>query len=565
MTPQEDLPSLVSRRDFLISLAASGVGSLFLSASNVGCMRSGLDILITGGAIIDGNGTKEFIADVGIRDGRIVSVGKSEGATAERVIDARGLKVVPGFIDIHSHVDTGLFRDPKAESKVRQGVTTEVSGMDGDSPAPLGGPVVEEYLRRFEEDFGFACPYRDMDGYLSALEKNRSAQNIITFAGLGSIREKVVGLEDRPATPEEMTAMKREAVLAIEQGAWGASTGLEYTPGSFASTRELWEIVRTIPEKHRLYATHMRNEDDRVLEAIEEAITIARESGARLQVSHLKAQNRANWPKQAQAIEMLEQAIATGMDVHADRYPYVAFSTGLTNLFPLWSREGDTDEFLKRLGDRSTLARIRTAVEKKVDGLGSWDAVMISGVRNEEHKQFQGRTVSQIADSMGIDPFEFTVTLLEKEEGRVGMVGFGMDEAGTEMVLAWPHTMIASDGGAYSPSRPTTTPHPRTYGTFPRAIAVYERERKIVTLPEMIRKMTTLPAAKLGLSDRGMVAENKAADIVLFDHETIRDRATFVNPHQFPDGIPYVIINGTIVVDNNEQTNQLPGKILRSW
>ncbi len=563
MSSDDGVNAGVSRRSFLASLAASGLSPLLLSAMS-GCMRSRLDILISGGAIIDGSGSDEFVADVGIRAGKIVSIGKLEGATAERVIDARGLKVVPGFIDIHSHVDTDLFRDPKAESKVRQGVTTEVSGMDGDSPAPLGGPALEGYLRRFEEEFGFACPYRSMDGYLNALEKNRSAQNIITFVGLGSIREKVVGLEDRPATPEEMTAMKREAVLAVEQGAWGASTGLEYTPGSFASTRELWEIVRAVPEKYRLYATHMRNEDDRVLEAIEEAITIARESGARLQVSHLKAQNRVNWPKQAQAIEMLEQAIASGMDVHADRYPYVAFSTGLTNLFPLWSREGGTEKFLQRLGDHPTLSRIRTEVQKKVNGLGSWDAVMISGVRNEENKQFQGRTVSQITDSLGIDPFEFTVTLLEKEEGRVGMVGFGMDEAGTEMVLAWPHTMIASDGGAYSPSRPTTTPHPRTYGTFPRAIGVYERERKIVTLPEMIRKMTMLPASKLGLSDRGMIAENRAADIVLFDHETIRDRATFINPHQFPDGIPFVIVNGTIVVDNNQQTDLLPGKILRS-
>ena len=556
-----------SRREFLQAMGSAGIASSLLScagASESVGTREQFDLLIRGGSVLDGTGAGDILADVGIRDGKILAVGNLPGAGADRVIDAAGLKVVPGFIDIHSHVDLELFLDPRAESKVRQGVTTEVNGMDGDSPAPLGGHGLERSLNGFEDRFGFPCPYRDMDGFFSALEKNGSAQNIVSFVGLGTVRDVVMGPDDRPPTGEEMQAMKREVRLAIDHGCWGASTGLEYTPGSFATTEELWELVKVLPAKYRLYATHMRNEDDRVLEAIEEALTIARNAGARLQVSHLKAQNKVNWPKQKRALEMLEEGLEEGLDVHADRYPYIAFNTGLTNLFPLWSRDGGREKFLARLEDADTLARIRPEVEKKVRGLSSWNAVMISSVRNEENKRYQGRTVEHIAEAEGVDPFGFVVELLMQERGRVGMVGFGMDEPGTEMVLAWNNTMVASDAGPYSPSRADSSPHPRAYGTFPRAIAHYQRDRKITTLPEMIRKMTSLPAQKLGLPGRGRLAEGYAADVVLFDYARIQDRATFMDPHQFPAGISTVIVNGTPVVDNGVQNDRLPGQVIRS-
>ncbi|MGB2959394.1 MAG: D-aminoacylase [Bacteroidota bacterium] len=556
-----------SRRKFIQTVGSAGIASTLLScagASESVGTRERFDVLIRGGSVLDGTGASELLADVGIRDGKIVAVGNLAGAGADRVIGATGLKVAPGFIDIHSHTDMELFLDPRAESKIRQGVTTEVNGMDGDSPAPLGGHGLERSLKGFENRFGFPCPYRDMDGFFGALEKNGSAQNIVSFVGLGTVRDVVVGPDDRPPTEEEMQTMKREVGLAIEQGCWGASTGLEYTPGSFATTEELWKLMEVIPANRRLYATHMRNEDDRVLEAIQEALTIARNSGASLQVSHLKAQNKVNWPKGKRALEMLEEGLAEGLDVHADRYPYIAFNTGLTNLFPLWSRDGGREKFLARLQDADTVARIRPEVEKKVRGLSSWNAVLISSVREEENKRYQGRRVDQIAKAEQADPFEFVVELLIQERGRVGMVGFGMDEPGTEMVLAWKNTMVASDGGSHSPSRADSSPHPRAYGTFPRAIAHYQRERKITTLPDMIRKMTSLPAQKLGLPGRGRLATGFAADLVLFDYETIEDRATFLEPHQFPVGIPYVLVNGTIVVDNGVQTDLLPGMVLRS-
>ena len=554
----------ISRRLFLSTLAGTGASALLAGCASAPLtMRSGLDLVILNGLVLDGTGSPERRLDVGIRDGVIVALGNLADASAARVIDARKFKVVPGFIDIHSHTDLDLLKNPFAPSKVRQGVTTEVPGQDGESPAPLGGPGLADSLKGFLESFGFDCPYRDMDGFFTLLSSRGMTPNIASMVGLGTLRGVSVGFDDRPATADEITAMNAAARMAIEQGCWGASTGLEYTPGSFASEAELTEVMRALPESRRLYATHMRNEADRVLDAIGEAIAIARGSNARLQVSHLKAQNKANWPKQEIALRMLDDALASGLNVHADRYPYVAFNTGLTNLFPLWSRDGGKDKYLERLKDPALAERLRTEVQRKVEGLGSWDSVLISSVGSEESKKYQGKTIQQIAAEESADPYEFTVALQLRENAEVGMVGFGMDEAGTEMVLAWKNTIVASDAGPQDPSY-ASWPHPRSYGTFPRAIAYYQRERKITTLPDMIRKMTSLPAEVLGLNDRGVIAQGKAADIVLFDYDTIADRSQFTDPHRFPDGIPYVIVNGAVVVDNGVQTSAKPGKVLRS-
>ena len=558
-----------TRREFIKTTAAAGLSATMLggfSLTSIGCVREPLDLLIKNGSVLDGTGTEAKLTDIGVRNGRIVAVGNLSDASAARIIDAKGLTVTPGFIDIHSHTDTELFLAPRAESKVRQGVTTEVNGCDGSSAAPIGGTQLEQNLKEFKDDFEFDCPYRTMDEFFTFLERQKCAQNMISLIGLGTVREKVVGDDNRPATVDEMEQMKREVVQAIEQGCFGTSTGLEYTPGSFASTKELWELVAVAPERHRIYATHMRNEDDTLLEAIEESITIARNANARLQISHLKASHKVNWGKQGKAIEMLERAISDGIDAHADRYPYIAYNTGLSNFFPLWSRDGGTDKFIARLKDPSLRERIRKDVMVKIDGLGSWEAVLISWTKSTANKVYQGKTIQQISVEKNVDPYEFAVELLLEERDQVGIVGFGMDEAGTEMVLAWKNTMVASDAGSAAPWGPgsRSRPHPRAYGTFPRAIAYYQRERKVTTLPDMIRKMTSLPASKLGLNDRGVIAEGKVADMVLFDYEKLQDRATFLDPHQFPVGMPYVLVNGIPVIDNNVQTGALPGRILRS-
>lgn len=544
----------MKRRTFLSSTGA-GISGLVLGCgpSMSVSVRNQFNLIIKNGTVIDGTGTNGIPADIGVRDGMIRAIGTLETASADRIIDAGGHTVVPGFVDIHSHTDGSLLRFPTADSKLRQGVTTEVGGQDGDSVAPRKMKPQDEEERRFT----------DIDGFFNYLQKQGIAQNQATMVGLGTIREVIVGEDDRPASPDEMDAMKTEVRRAIEQGCCGVSTGLEYTPGSFASTEELWELMKAAPEPYRLYASHMRNEDNTLLEALDEAIRICRHSGARLQVSHLKAQNKSNWYKQEITITMMEAAIAEGIETHCDRYPYVAFQTGMANLFPLWSRDGGTEKFIERLKNPETLAKIKPETTRKVEGLSSWDAVMITSTRSDDTKEYVGKTVQQITAGLNVDPFEFVVDLMIKENASVGIVGFGMDEAGTETVLRWKNSIVASDGGAYSPAS-RSNPHPRTYGTFPRAIAYYQKERKVCTLPDMIRKMTSLPAQKIGLKDRGIIAERKAADIVIFNYDTIKDNATFLNPHQFPTGMPYVIVNGIVVVDNNEITGKLPGKVLRS-
>lgn len=552
----------VDRREFLKTIAAAGIGaSLFGCGGSLGTLRPRLDLIIRGGSVIDGTGLEPFAADIGIRDGRIAAIGDLAEASAGRVIDATGKIVCPGFVDIHSHVDNNVLRRPYSESKVRQGVTTEVVGADGGSWGPISETAREQGNESFKKEFGIDRP-REIAGYLALVEQRRPAQNILTLVGLGTVRESVVGMDNRPASPDEMRLMKKELQLAIEQGCWGVSSGLEYTPGSFASQEELAELMRSVPAHSRMYSTHIRNEDNKLLEAIDEAINICRASGARLQVAHLKASYRVNWHKQARALEMLQEAGDQGMEVHADRYPYIAYATTLAALFPLWSRDGGTGRFLDRLRNTEDMGKIREEVLNKVAGLGSWESVMVSSTRREEHRKYPGKTVMALAGELSADPFEFVVDLMLKEEGSVGMVGFGMNEEGTEMVLRWNNTIVSSDAGASWPEA-TSRPHPRAYGTFPRAIAHYQRERNITTLPDMIRKMTSLPAGKIGIADRGILREGNWADVVVFDYERIQDKATFVDPHQYPEGIPYVLVNGIPVVDGDRQTKELPGKVLR--
>ncbi|MFZ4622159.1 MAG: N-acyl-D-amino-acid deacylase family protein [Bacteroidota bacterium] len=544
-----------SRRKFIQTSASIGAGALIAGcvpgASSI-AHKPQFDLLIKGGRVIDGTGAAETLADVGIRDGRIVALGTIDSVDALRVIDAKGMHVVPGFVDIHTHTDSNILNLPTADSKLRQGVTTEVGGADGESRAPR--------KTKGEDD---EILYSDFDGFFNHLQRKGSAQNFASMVGLGTVREVIVGEDDRPATAAEMEAMRRMVRTAIEQGCCGVSTGLEYTPGSFASTEELWELTKAAPEPYRLYASHMRNEDNRVLEAIDEAVKIARHSGARLQISHLKSSYKINWYKNDITLKMLDDAIAEGIEVHADRYPYIAYQTGVANLFPLWSRDGGSEQFITRLKDKTILEKIRPETLRKINGLGSWDSVMIVSSKLDSNKAYIGKTIQQITNALNVDPFEFTVNLLIQEGGNVGMVGFGMDEEGTETVLRWKNTIVASDGGAYSPAS-KSNPHPRTYGTFPRAISYYQKERKLCTLPEMIRKMTSMPAQKIGLKDRGVLKQGNAADIVIFDYATIKDNATFLNPHQFPSGMPYVIVNGECAVDNNVISGKLPGKVLRS-
>lgn len=559
-----------SRRDFVKSATLATGGVIFSFSSlfpKILTDERSLDILIKNGSIIDGTGKNEFIADIGIKNGRIVLIGNSTEVQAKQIIDVKGLKVTPGFIDIHSHTDADLIINPKAESKIHQGVTTEITGQDGFSWGPLGGPEIELTRKTFFEQYGEELKWIRIGDFLDDFSKRKFSVNIATMIGLGTIREFVIGLDDRKATSDEIYKMQLEVIRAIEEGAIGISTGLEYTPGSFSSTEELIELCKIAPEKFRIYASHIRNEDNFVIEAIDEAIEIALKSNSRLQISHLKVSGKSNWNKVEQVIEKIDKAINSGLDLHADRYTYVAYHTNLSSLFPLWARDGGTEKFLERLKDKNLEKKIREYVELKVSNLdGDWNGVLISSVGKDEFKHYQGKTIQQLSNDFGMDGYDTSVKVILDNENQVMMMGFGMEEKSTEKILAHPNVMISSDAGSHAPYPPMNREiaHPRAYGTFPRAIAKYVRERKICSLEEMIKKMTSMPADKLGIKFRGKIKKGYFADIVIFDFDKIQDKATFTEPHQYPDGIPYVIVNGEMVIANSAHTGAMPGKVIRS-
>jgi N-acyl-D-amino-acid deacylase len=455
-------------------------------------------------------------------------------------IDVRGQAVAPGFIDIHSHGDGTLQADPRAESVIRQGVTTIVVGADG------GGRL-------------------DVAAYYRSLAELKPAVNVATMIGLGSVRGGVVGADDRPATADELSRMVTLVERAIAEGACGASSGLEYTPGAFASQDELIALCRPLAARRLPYATHMRNEDDRLLDSIRESIAVARGAGVPLQISHLKTQGPRNWPRLDEVFATIESAAKAGTDVAFDRYPYVAYSTGLTNLFPVWSRDGGTEAFLARLAAPETGARIRDETLAKIDLIGGWDNVMVTSVRVETDRSAEGARLGSWAAARGEDPFRAAVGLLERNRGSVGMVGFAMSEENLERILAHPLGMVCSDGGAFAIEGPARrgSPHPRGLGSFPRVLGRYARDRKIFALPDAIRRMTSAPAARLQMPDRGHLRIGAAADVVVFDPLTVNDRATFENPFQYPEGIGMVIVNGALVLRDGQRMGVGTGRALR--
>jgi N-acyl-D-amino-acid deacylase len=523
------------------------------------------DLVLTGGHLLDGTGRESFQADIGIKGNRIMTLSALQGFTAYRVLEVSGLTVSPGFIDVHSHSEDELLVNPRAESKIRQGVTTEILGPDGESIAPLNQEMQAKLSQRFHDKYGFGVDWLDFDGYFQRLAQGGTAVNVASMVGQGTLREYVLGNSDRAASAEEINRMKELATMALKQGAFGISSGLEYTPGAFASTEEIIELCTVMQGTAGLYATHMRDEDDEVLEALEEAMAIARGAGVGLHISHLKTMGQRNWSKLDGIFARIDIAQSQGLAVTMDRYPYIAYNTGLDSLLPIWSREGGNEKLMARLQDPELLPRIKSETLKKVDMIGSWDSVMIASVELEKNRPLQGKTVAEIAKQTRQDPFDFVRSLIIEEKNRVDMSGFAMSEENTARILAHPLSMIASDASAKAPYGPLShsKPHPRTYGTFPRVLSKYVREDKVLSLPEAIRKMTSLPAARFGLKNRGRVAKNFMADLVVFDPDKIKDKATFSDPHQYPEGVEYVLVNGKVVIERGEHTGELPGMILR--
>lgn len=556
-----------SRRNFLrrTSLAGAGAAVGGLSTMLDGCaIAQRYDVIIRGGQVIDGTGAVPVAADIAIEGDRIVQIGPVQGS-ARNTIDATGKIVCPGFIDIHSHTDLSLLVDPRAESKIRQGVTTEVAGQDGSSLAPLTDARLRSLQNGYGRRYGVDIGWTDFTGLFNTLEQQGIGLNFISLAGQGTIRGYVVGYENVPASARQVDAMKDLVDQAMSEGAWGLSSGLEYTPGSFADEDEIAELGRVAAGYSGFYATHMRNEDDFLVEAVSEAISTARKAEIALQIAHFKASGRRNRDKVAVCFDMIEQAVGEGMDITLDRYPYIAYATTLQNLFPTRFRAGGAEAFVGRLQSPDVLPAMRRAAVDKVDMLGDWSAVMITSVGRAENQDYVGRRVSEIVARSGQDPFEFVRELLIAENGSVGMVGFGMSEEEITSVLTHPLVMVASDGGAAAVSGPLseTTPHPRYYGTFPRVLGKYCREERLFDLPTAVHKMTGQPAQRLGLADRGRIDVGLVADLVVFDPDTVIDQADFMNPHQYAQGIESVLVNGAVVIDGGEHTGALPGKVLR--
>jgi N-acyl-D-amino-acid deacylase len=475
------------------------------------------------------------------------------------------MAVSPGFIDMHTHTDVGLMANPLAESHIRQGITTEISGQCGGTPFPVAKEMFEETKRRIKEEYDVDLNWKDLNGFFQRLEEKGMALNYVTFLGHGSLRGNVVGYNDKPASPDQIAQMKSILEENMKAGAWGLSTGLIYAPGSYANTEELIELCHVVAAHHGIHSTHMRNEGDLLLEAIEESIEIARKTGVSTQIAHLKIAYQRNWHKIDAALELLEKAKDDGIEILADRYPYTAGSTGLRMYFPRWAKEGTTKDFVGRLQDAALDSKLRTHLKEEEEMLGSWKNVTISSVVTDKNKQFEGMTILDASKKTGKESFDFMRDLLIEEEGQVGMVTFMMKEENLRRILTHPLVSVGSDGTAVAPYGilHKGKPHPRYYGAFPRILGKYVREEKILTLPQAIQKMTSVPAKKFGFSGRGRIKEGYYADLVVFDPDKVIDKATWKDPHQYPEGINHVIVNGEVVINEGESTGKLPGRILR--
>ncbi len=512
-------------------------------------------LLIRGGRVVDGTGSPSFVADVAVKNGRLAAVGDLAGAEADRTIEAGGWCVAPGFIDIHSHSDFTILSDPRAEGKVRQGVTTEVIGMCGASGSPLAG---EKLARVREQNRDLEIDWTGLAGYRRRVAGEGTAVNLVPLTGQGNLRGSVIGYAGRPPSRGEMKRMISLLEEELAAGSRGLSTGLVYPPGVFSEFGELAEILKPVAAAGGIYSTHLRNESDRVEEAVAEALALAEETGVSLQIAHLKAQGRRNWGRLARCLELIESSRARGFPVHCDRYPYVASATDLDILLPAWAIEGGAEEELKRLSDPDLRAKLLREVARD-----DWEAVVISRVSREANRDLEGLNLEEASRLRGTAPADLFFRILVEEKLKVEALFFGMDPANLVRILKKPYSMIGSDASARPVRGPLARgcPHPRAFGTFPTVLGEFVRDGTLA-LEEAVFKMTGLPAQKLGLSDRGVIREGAAADLTVFDPGKVRARATYRDPFHYPEGIECVVVNGRLVVEGGEHTGNLPGIFL---
>jgi dihydroorotase/N-acyl-D-amino-acid deacylase len=528
------------------------------------------DLLIRGGRVVDGSGRLAYTADVAIKGDRIVKIGNLSQATAARVIDARSLVIAPGFIDMLGQSETYLLIDPRANSKVMMGVTTEITG-EGESIAPINDRQIkeqEDFLRRFN----LTIDWRTLAEYFKRLEKQGSGVNLGTFVGATQVREYVIGYDDRPPTSQELDQMKKLVAEAMRDGALGLSTSLQYVPARFAKTDELVELAKVAHQYGGIYATHQRSEANTIDASLDEVFEIAQKAQIPVEIWHLKTAYKKNWGRMAHVLTRIKQARDRGLDVTADIYPYIAGSTALSACLPPWALEGGTEKMLNRLRDPQTRQRLKKEIaEEQTEweniylGSGGPSGVLIGAVVNRELESLQGKRISEIAERQKKDPLDVVFDLILADHGQTGAIYFMMSEADMRAAMQSPFVSFCTDSGARATDGPLagSKSHPRGWGSYPRILGRYVRDEKLLSLETAVHKMTGAPAARVGLRERGLIKEGMFADITVFDPAKVIDRATFESPNQYPAGIEYVLVNGKISVDKGQRTPALAGRVLR--
>lgn len=522
------------------------------------------NLIIKEGLIVDGTGSRGKKGDIGIRGDRIAFIGDIPVDQGRKVIFAKGKVVVPGFIDIHSHSDFTLLTNPQPESKVYQGITTELVGQCGVSAAPMEGQVREQ--RKAElADLGLSITWSTLEEYFSQLEEINPIVNVATLVGHGNLRGAVLGYEKRPALKSELKKMEILLLQSLKAGAFGLSTGLIYPPGVYSSFQELLFLSKLVAEVNGIYATHLRSEGDELVESVKGAIAIAEEAGVSLQISHLKTYGEKNWTKLPLVFQVIEDAHQRGLTIHADRYPYTASSTDLDVLLPSWAWEGGSAEELKRLVNPDFKKRMTEEILSQNPDPGFWDKVIIASVKNENNRSFEGKALAEISLQKKQAPWEVLFELLREEELKVGAIFFFMCEENLKQILLKDYVMIGTDSSARSASGILRRgkPHPRCFGTYPRILHNFTGPGKLLSLESAIYKMTGLPAKKLKLKNRGIIVPGYFADLVVFDPAHIQDQADYHNPFQYPIGIEHVLVNGEEVMSEGKLTGKRPGRIFR--
>src|SRR5437764_4256865 len=527
------------------------------------------DVIIKGGTVYDGTGTEPKHADVAIRGDRISGVGDFKTAKAKTVIDANGLAVAPGFINMLSWSNESLIQDGRSQSEIRQGVTTEIMG-EGESMGPVNDRVREHMLRE-QADIKYDIKWNTLVEYLQYLEKRGVSCNVASFVGATTIRANVIGFDDRAPTPPELDQMRELVRKEMEAGALGIGTSLIYPPAFYAKTDELIEMCKVAAKYKGKYISHMRSEGNQLFEAFDELLRIASEAKIRAEVYHINAAGQKNWPKLDEFLSRIEKARSEGLNIRANMYTYTAAGTGLDACFPPWTEDGGYEALFKRLRDPATREKIKAEVKIDSDkwenlylGAGSPDNILLAAFKSDKLKPLTGKTLAQVAKMRGKDPIDTAMDLVAEDESRIGTVYFIMSEDNVKKELQKPWISFGSDEASQAPEGVflKSNPHPRAYGNFARVLGKYVRDEKVITLPEAVRRLSGLPATNLGLDHRGFIQEGMFADVVVFDPATIADRATFDKPHQYAVGMKHVLVNGVQVLKDGEHTGAKPGRAL---